>query len=38
VWLWATQTPITLAQAALVARCLGASIEDITRDREIISE
>jgi hypothetical protein len=38
VWLWATRKPITLGQAALVARCLGASIEDITRDREIVSE
>src|SRR5512132_3500076 len=38
VWLWATRTPITLAQATLVAQCLGTSIEDITRDREIVSE
>jgi hypothetical protein len=38
VWFWATRKSITLAQAALVARCLGASIEDITRDREIVSE
>jgi hypothetical protein len=28
--------PITLAQAALVAQHLGTSIEDITRDREIV--
>jgi hypothetical protein len=38
VWLWATRQPITLAQAALVAQRLGVSIEDITRDREIVSE
>jgi hypothetical protein len=38
VWLWATQKPITQAQATLVAQRLGTSIEDITRDREIVSE
>jgi hypothetical protein len=38
VWLWATRKPITLGQAALVAQRFGVSIEDITRDREIVSE
>jgi hypothetical protein len=38
VWLWATRTPITLGQAALVAQRFGVSTEDITRDREIVSE
>jgi hypothetical protein len=36
VWLWATRKPITLAQAARLAQCFGVSIEDITRDREIV--
>ena len=38
VFLWATRAPITLAQATLVAQCFGVSIEDVTRDREIVSE
>jgi hypothetical protein len=38
VWLWATRKPITLGQAALVAQRFGVSIEDITRDREMVSE
>jgi hypothetical protein len=38
VFLWATRTPITLAQATLVAQRFGVSIEDIARDREIVSE
>jgi hypothetical protein len=38
VWLWANRKPITLAQATLVAQRFGVSIEDVTRDREIVSE
>jgi hypothetical protein len=38
VWLWATRKPITQAQATLTAQRFGVSIEDITRDREIVSE
>jgi hypothetical protein len=38
VWLWATRMPITPAQATLVAQRFGVSLEDITRDREIVSE
>jgi hypothetical protein len=30
--------PITLAQATLVAQRFGVSIEDIMRDREVVSE
>jgi hypothetical protein len=38
LWLWANRKPITLEQATLVARRFGVSIEDIRRNREIVSE
>ena len=38
VWLWANRKPITLAHATLVAQRFGVSIDEITRDREIVSE
>ena len=38
LWLWANRKPITLEQATLVARRFGVRIEDITRNREIVSE
>ncbi|MET0720952.1 MAG: hypothetical protein ABWY64_08975, partial [Tardiphaga sp.] len=38
IMLWASRKPITLEQATMVAQRLGVSIEDITRDREIVSE
>ena len=38
LWLWANRKPITLEQATLVARRFGVSIEDITRNREIVPE
>ena len=38
VWSWATRKPITQAQATVVAQLFDVSIEDITRDREIVSD
>jgi hypothetical protein len=38
ILIWAERQPITQAQATLVAQRFGVSIEDITRDREIVSE
>jgi hypothetical protein len=38
ILIWAEQQPITLAQVTLLAQGFGVSIEDITRDREIVSE
>jgi hypothetical protein len=38
VWLWANRKPISLAQATLVAQRFGVTIEDITRDREVVLE
>jgi hypothetical protein len=36
--IWAERQPITLAQATLVAQRFGGSVDEITRDREIVSE
>jgi hypothetical protein len=35
---WAKRQPITLAQANMVAKRFGVSVDEITRDREIVSE
>jgi hypothetical protein len=38
ILIWAERQPITLAQATLVAQRLGVSVDEITRDREIVPE
>ena len=38
VWLWANRKPITLEQATMVAKLFGVSVDEITRDREIVSK
>ena len=38
LWLWANRKPITLEQATMVAKLFGVSVDEITRDREIVSE
>jgi hypothetical protein len=35
---WAKRQPITLAQANMVAKRFGVSVDEITRDREIVPE
>jgi hypothetical protein len=35
---WAKRQPITLAQANMVAKRFGVSVDEITRDREIMPE
>ena len=36
LWLWANRKPITLVQATMVAKLFGVSVDEITRDREIV--
>jgi hypothetical protein len=38
IMLWASRKPITLEQATMVAKLFGVSVDEITRDREIVSE
>ena len=38
IMLWASRKPITLEQATMLAKRFDVSIEDITRDREIVPE
>jgi hypothetical protein len=38
LWLWANRKPITLEQATMLAKWFGVSVDEITRDREIVSE
>jgi hypothetical protein len=38
IMLWASRNPITLEQATMVAKRFGVSVDEITRDREIVSE
>jgi hypothetical protein len=38
LWLWANRKPITVEQATMVANLFGVSVDEITRDREIVSE
>jgi hypothetical protein len=38
ILIWAERQPITLAQATLVAQRFGVSVDEITHDREIVSE
>jgi hypothetical protein len=38
IMLWASRKPITLEQATMVAKRFGVSVDEITRDREIVSE
>ena len=38
LWLWANRKPITLEQATMAAKLFGVSVDEITRDREIVSK
>ena len=38
VWSWANRKPMTLEQATMVAKLFAVSVDEITRDREIVSE
>jgi hypothetical protein len=38
ILIWAERQPITLAEATLVAQRFGVSVDEITRDREIVPE
>ena len=38
LWLWANRKPLTLEQAKMVANLFGVSVDEITRDRELVSE
>ena len=38
IMLWASRKPITLEQATMVAKLFGVSVDEITRDREIVLE
>ena len=38
VWSWANRKPITLEQATMAAKLFGVSVDEMTRDRELVSE
>ena len=38
VWSWANRKQMTLEQATMVAKLFAVSVDEITRDREIVSE
>ena len=38
LWLWANRKPMTFEQATMAAKLFGVSVDEITRDREIVSE